>query len=137
MDPTLEQMARLLAESGDYRVASRLESRAEYHPPDDTPKLVAAVVDVETTGTAGESLYAPVCAGMGEARTGTKPWQSTIECHERTDERRCDAVQEMRVGPSEPAVRSRLQTTASCDGYPTTIELAMTQEAIWLHDARG
>lgn len=37
-------------------------------------------------------------------------------CHERTDERRCDAVQEMRVGPSEPAVRSRLQTTASCDG---------------------
>jgi hypothetical protein len=25
-------------------------------------------------------------------------------------------VQEMRVGPSEPAVRSRLQTTASCDG---------------------
>ena len=27
-----------------------------------------------------------------------------------------DAVQEMRVGPSEPAVRSRLQTTASCDG---------------------
>ena len=37
-------------------------------------------------------------------------------CHERTDERRCDAVQEMRAGPSEPAVRSRLQTTASCDG---------------------
>ena len=37
-------------------------------------------------------------------------------CHERTDERRCDAVQEMRVGPSEPAIRSRLQTTASCDG---------------------
>jgi len=25
-------------------------------------------------------------------------------------------VQEMREGPSEPAVRSRLQTTASCDG---------------------
>jgi hypothetical protein len=40
----------------------------------------------------------------------------TTVCHERTDERRCDAVQEMRVGPSEPAVRSRLQTTASCDG---------------------
>ena len=35
---------------------------------------------------------------------------------ERTDGRRCDAVQEMRVGPSEPAVRSRLQTAASCDG---------------------
>jgi hypothetical protein len=42
--------------------------------------------------------------------------KQTIVCHERTDERRCDAVPEMRVGPSEPAVRSRLQTTASCDG---------------------
>src|SRR5246127_887668 len=51
MEPTLEQMARALIESGDYRVASRLESLAEYHPPDDVPKLVAAVVDVETTGT--------------------------------------------------------------------------------------
>ena len=51
MEPTLEQMARLLAESGDYRVTSRLEALAEYHPPDDTPKLVAAVVDVETTRT--------------------------------------------------------------------------------------
>src|ERR1700730_8086412 len=40
----------------------------------------------------------------------------TAVCHERTDGRRCDAVQEMREGPSEPAVRSRLQTTASCDG---------------------
>ena len=37
-------------------------------------------------------------------------------CHERTDARRCDAVQEMRVSPSGPAVRSRLQTAASCDG---------------------
>ena len=44
-------MARLLAESGDYRVTSRLEPQAEYHPPNNTPKLVAAVVDVETTGT--------------------------------------------------------------------------------------
>ena len=48
-------MARLLADSGDYRVTSRLGSLAEYHPPDDTPKLVAAVVDVETTGTNPES----------------------------------------------------------------------------------
>src|SRR6202140_2706795 len=30
--------------------------------------------------------------------------------------RRCDAALEMRVGPSEPAVRRRLQTTVSCDG---------------------
>src|SRR5271169_2560841 len=51
MEPTLEQMARLLAESGDYRVTSRLGALIEYHPPDNHPKLVAAVVDVETTGT--------------------------------------------------------------------------------------
>ena len=51
MEPTLEQMARSLTESGDYRVTSRLGAQAECHPPDDIPKLVAAVVDVETTGT--------------------------------------------------------------------------------------
>jgi DNA polymerase III subunit epsilon len=44
-------MARSLVESGEYRVTSWLEPLAEYHPPNDTPKLVAAVVDVETTGT--------------------------------------------------------------------------------------
>ena len=48
---SLEQMARSLVESGEYRVTSRLEPQAEYHPPDNSPKLVAAVVDVETTGT--------------------------------------------------------------------------------------
>jgi DNA polymerase-3 subunit epsilon len=48
---SLEQMARSLVESRDYRVTSRLEPQAEYHPPDSSPKLVAAVVDVETTGT--------------------------------------------------------------------------------------
>ena len=48
-------MARSLVESGDYRVTSRLEPQAEYHPPDNSPKLVAAVVDVETTGTNPES----------------------------------------------------------------------------------
>ena len=51
MGDSLEQMARSLVESGDYRVTSRLEAQAEYHPPDNSPKLVAAVVDVETTGT--------------------------------------------------------------------------------------
>ena len=51
MEPTLEQMARSLVESGDYRVTSRLGPLTEYHRPDNTPKLVAAVVDVETTGT--------------------------------------------------------------------------------------
>jgi DNA polymerase-3 subunit epsilon len=48
---SLEQMARSLVESGDYRVTSRLELQTEYYPPDAIPKLVAAVVDVETTGT--------------------------------------------------------------------------------------
>jgi hypothetical protein len=55
MEPTLEQIARSLVESGNYRVSSRLEPHAEYHPPDDIPKLVAAVVDVETTGTNPDS----------------------------------------------------------------------------------
>jgi hypothetical protein len=54
------------------------------------------------------------CAGP--LRAAWSWLKQTTVCHERTDERRCDAVQEMRVGPSEPAVRSRLQTTASCDG---------------------
>jgi DNA polymerase III subunit epsilon len=44
-------MARSLAESGEYRVTSRLGAQVEYHPPDHIPKLIAAVVDVETTGT--------------------------------------------------------------------------------------
>jgi hypothetical protein len=48
---SLEQMARSLVESGDYRVTNRLEPQAAYNPPDDIPKLVAAVVDVEATGT--------------------------------------------------------------------------------------
>jgi DNA polymerase-3 subunit epsilon len=52
---SLEQMARSLIESGDYRVMTRLEPQAEYHAPDNTPKLVAAVVDVETTGTNPEN----------------------------------------------------------------------------------
>src|SRR6516165_5339907 len=51
MEHALERMARTLVESGHYRVSSRLETPAEYHPPDSNPKLVAAVVDVETTGT--------------------------------------------------------------------------------------
>jgi DNA polymerase-3 subunit epsilon len=55
MEPTLEHMARSLVESGDYRVTSRLEPQAEYHPPDNSSKLVAVVVDVETTGINPES----------------------------------------------------------------------------------
>jgi len=48
---SLEHMARTLADSGAYRILRRLESRTEYHPTDESPKLVAAIVDVETTGT--------------------------------------------------------------------------------------
>ena len=47
MEPTLEQLARLLADSGDYRVTSRRGPLTEYHPPDDLPKLVAVVADLE------------------------------------------------------------------------------------------
>jgi DNA polymerase III subunit epsilon len=55
MEHSLEHMARSLIESGDYRIVRRLEPRTEYHSADDTPKLVAAIVDVETTGTNPES----------------------------------------------------------------------------------
>jgi DNA polymerase III subunit epsilon len=55
MEPTLEQMARALIESGEYRVTSRLGPLTEYHRPEDIPKHVAAVVDVETTGTNPDS----------------------------------------------------------------------------------
>jgi hypothetical protein len=51
MERSLEQMARSLIKSGGYRVIRRLEPQAEYHPVNNSPKLVAAIVDVETTGT--------------------------------------------------------------------------------------
>jgi DNA polymerase III subunit epsilon len=47
---TLTLLSRRKATRFRYRVTSRLEPQAEYHPPDNSPKLVAAVVDVETTG---------------------------------------------------------------------------------------
>ena len=50
MAPSLEQMADALVESDDYRVIRRLQPQTEYHPADGKPKLIAAVVDVETTG---------------------------------------------------------------------------------------
>jgi DNA polymerase III alpha subunit (gram-positive type) len=55
MDLTLEQMARSLVKSGEYRVTSRLGPLTEYHRPEDIPKHVAAVADVETTGTNPDS----------------------------------------------------------------------------------
>jgi hypothetical protein len=50
MEPMLEGMARSLVESGDYRVTSRLDARPNTTHPITLPKLVVAVVDVETTG---------------------------------------------------------------------------------------
>ena len=73
MESTLEQMARSLVASGDYRVSSRLEPQTEYHPPDDIPKLVAAVVDVETTGTNPDSdkiIEVGICLFEYERQTG-------------------------------------------------------------------
>ena len=51
MEDSLEHMARTLADSGDYRILRRLASQTEYHSADNIPNLVAAIVDVETTGT--------------------------------------------------------------------------------------
>jgi DNA polymerase-3 subunit epsilon len=51
MENSLEHMARMLADSGEYRILRRLGSQTEYHLADNSSKLVAAVVDVETTGT--------------------------------------------------------------------------------------
>jgi hypothetical protein len=73
MEYSLEQMARSLVDSGEYRVTSRLEPQAEYHPPDNSPKLVAAVVDVETTGTipiATRSLSLASASSNMTVRTG-------------------------------------------------------------------
>ena len=70
---SLEQMARSLVESGEYRVSSRLEPRAEYHPPDSSPKLVATVVDVETTGTNPDSdkiIELGICLFEYDRQTG-------------------------------------------------------------------
>ena len=48
---------RSLVESGDYRVTSRLEPQSEYHPPDSSPKLIAAVVG--RTNSKGERVRRP------------------------------------------------------------------------------
>jgi hypothetical protein len=41
MEPSLEDMARTLVESGHYRVTSRLQTPAEYHPPDSSPAVAS------------------------------------------------------------------------------------------------
>ena len=51
----LEQAARVLEQSGDYRVLRRLVSRDDFGTRPDGPLLKAVVVDVETTGTSTEN----------------------------------------------------------------------------------
>jgi hypothetical protein len=70
-------MARSLVESGDYRVTSRLGPLTEYHPPDNSPKLVAAVVDVETTGTNPDRdkiIELGICLFEYDRQTGPVPY---------------------------------------------------------------
>jgi DNA polymerase-3 subunit epsilon len=80
MDPTLEQMADALVESGDYRVTRRLQPRTEYQPADDNPKFIAAVVDVETTGTDPEHDeiidLESACSSTVETTGGSIGWSA-------------------------------------------------------------
>ncbi|SOB87143.1 DNA polymerase-3 subunit epsilon [Sphingomonas guangdongensis] len=46
----LENLAKLLCASGDYRVQRRLSPRSTVSPPDGTPTKSALLIDVETTG---------------------------------------------------------------------------------------
>ncbi len=58
--------------------------------------------------------------------------------HERTFEYRlevCTTAQKMRVGPSEPAYRSRLQTTSSCIGKEPFV--VSVEEKAWQKTVSG
>ena len=50
-------------------------------------------------------------------------------CHECTLYEVCVTAREMRVGPSEPAYRSRLQTTSSCIGKEPSV--VSVEEKAW------
>jgi hypothetical protein len=63
----------------------------------------------------------PISSGAAVLGRGTSGISMRVR-HERTArELECGAVQKMRDDPSEPACRSRLQTTSSCSG----------QEPLW------
>lgn len=56
LDTNLEQLARTLEESPDYRVIRRFVRRSSYNPPNvDEPVMTALFVDVETTGLNSET----------------------------------------------------------------------------------
>jgi hypothetical protein len=78
MDPTLEQMADALVESGDYRVTRRLQPRTEYHPADDNPKLIAAVVDVERRLARSSSRRGLRCCQLAHSGVRSKRGVSII-----------------------------------------------------------
>jgi RNA-directed DNA polymerase len=89
----------------------------------------------ETTGTPQGGVISPLLAnlhlhwldrywerkGLGGREHEAHLVRYADDCVPRTHGKRCDAAQEMRVGLSKPAVRRRLQTTASCMG----------QEPLW------
>ena len=57
----------------------------------------------------------PRAVGRGGTMRPRRSKAASAVCHEHiTRVRRCGAMQEMRVGPSRPAVRCRPQTAASC-----------------------
>ena len=49
-DQNLEESARHLEASGDYRVLRRLQPISRYHPDTEEEKLLGVFVDIETTG---------------------------------------------------------------------------------------
>lgn len=55
---TLEEMARTLEESGDYRILRRMRPRQHFNDPDSAEAFIGVIMDVETTGidTAGDEV---------------------------------------------------------------------------------
>lgn len=45
-----EDLAKVLEQTGDYRVLRRLKPCAHYHRPDGTETKLAVLIDLETTG---------------------------------------------------------------------------------------
>ena len=62
------------------------------------------------------------------AVTTTRAGKCTMSCVKNALLGECDAVPEMKVGPSEPASRSRLQTAVSCY-CPTAAVVNVTEKA--------
>lgn len=48
---TMEDMARALEDTGDYRILRRMQPRQHFNDPDSASAFIGIIVDVETTGT--------------------------------------------------------------------------------------